>query len=280
MVTKENCNMKCIKQILICFLTISGLVASPTMIISARHSGAGELIRNGQPADTEQIIQKQPSDKTVVTLGISAIKKNRALAKQNATNEALKEAIEQSIILMMGNDKIDSNLSLIYEAVNNHAEKFIVTYTIIGELIEKDKSIVAVESQINRDALVNFFNQNGVINSNDPNTEKISGLKTIRAIIDGDDYLSSFIMLRKTLNSMNGIKDVQARDLSSDQAVVTIFFNGDGNSLANELMLTSFDDFRLEISSITEDSLTIRFIPKVYGVPIEKSDMEGAYISE
>ena len=272
--------MKFIKQILICFLTISGLVVSPTTIISARHSGSGELIGNEQPTDTHQIIQKQPNDKTVVTLGISAIKKNRALAKQNATNEALKEAIEQSIILMMGNDKIDSNLSLIYEAVNNHAEKFIVTYTIIGELIEKDKSIVAVESQINKDALVNFFNQNGVVNSSDPNKEKISGLKTIRAIIDGDDYLSSFIMLRKTLNSMNGIKDVQARDLSSDQAVVTIFFNGDGNRLANELMLTSFDDFRLEISSITEDSLTIRFIPKVYGVPIEKSDMEGAYISE
>ncbi|MBF0412636.1 MAG: hypothetical protein HQK70_07990 [Desulfamplus sp.] len=251
--------MKSIKQILIYFLTISGLVISPTITVGSEKS----------------------NDITVVTLGISAIKKNRALAKQNATNEALKEAVEQSIILMMGSENIESNLGLIYEAVNNHAEKFIITYKIVGERLQKDKSIVAVKSQISKDTLVNFFNQKGVIDSDIKNEEKISGLKTIKAIIEGDDYLSSFIMLRKTLNSMNGIKDVQARDLSSEQATVTILFNGNGNSLAHELMLTSFDDFGLELSEITAESLTIRFIPKADGIPlIEKKDMEGAYISE
>jgi hypothetical protein len=45
-------------------------------------------------------------------------------------------------------------------------------------------------------------------------------------------------------------------------------------------MLTSFDDFGLELSDITPESLTIRFLPKAYGPPIEQTDMEGAYISE
>ncbi|MGD9732128.1 MAG: hypothetical protein AB7U45_08100 [Desulfamplus sp.] len=279
--------MKRIKQISIYFLIVSCFAVSLTIKVSSEQLDSGEFqfyseeaIHNKQRIKKPRSSQKRPNEITVVTLGISAIKKNRALAKQNATNEALKEAVERSIILMIGSDKIDSNLGLIYEAVNNHAEKFIITYNIVGERLQKDKSIVAVKSQISKEALVTFFSQKGVIHTNVKNEEKISGLKTIRAIIEGDDYLSSFIMLRKTLNSMNGIKDVQTRDLSSEQATVTILFNGDGNSLAKELMLTSFDDFGLELSDITPESLTIRFLPKAYGPPIEQTDMEGAYISE
>lgn len=280
--------MKRIKQISIYFLIVSCFAVSLTIKVSSEQLDSGgefqfyseEAVHNKQRIKKPRSSQKRPNDITVVTLGISAIKKNRALAKQNATNEALKEAVERSIILMVGSDKIDSNLGLIYEAVNNHAEKFIITYNIVGERLQKDKSIVAVKSQISKEALVTFFSQKGVIHTNVKNEEKISGLKTIRAIIEGDDYLSSFIMLRKTLNSMNGIKDVQTRDLSSEQATVTILFNGDGNSLAKELMLTSFDDFGLELSDITPESLTIRFLPKAYGPPIEQTDMEGAYISE
>ncbi len=279
--------MKRIKQISIYFLIVSCFAVSLTIKVSSEQLDSGEFqfyseeaIHNKQRIKKPRSSQKRPNEITVVTLGISSIKKNRALAKQNATNEALKEAVERSIILMIGSDKIDSNLGLIYEAVNNHAEKFIITYNIVGERLQKDKSIVAVKSQISKEALVTFFSQKGVIHTNVKNEEKISGLKTIRAIIEGDDYLSSFIMLRKTLNSMNGIKDVQTRDLSSEQATVTILFNGDGNSLAKELMLTSFDDFGLELSDITPESLTIRFLPKAYGPPIEQTDMEGAYISE
>ncbi len=288
--------MKSIKKILICFLAISGLSISPAVTTG---------FEKREPV--QQPTQNQSDTTTVITLGISTIKKNRAAAKQNATNEALKDAIEHSLIRMMPDNDISSNLNLIYEAVNNHAENFIITYRIVGELAQKDKSIVAVESHINNKALIIFFNQKSVVNSDYKNSpdisenvtaklvgknntdaaekssqiDKNSNLKTIKAKIEGSDYLSSFIMLRKTLNSMDGIKDVQTRDLSSEQASVTILFNGDGKHLAKELMLTSFDDFGLEISQITEDSLTIRFIPKADGLPvIEKKDMEGAYISE
>lgn len=110
--------------------------------------------------------------------------------------------------------------------------------------------------------------------------EQGTDFKTIKAKIEGSDYLSSFIMLRKTLSTMNNIKDVQTQELSSEQAIVNISFKGNGTTLANTLMLKSFDNFGLELSEVTEDSLTIRFIPKANVPPIEKSDMEGAYISE
>ncbi|MBF0258907.1 MAG: hypothetical protein HQK62_08735 [Desulfamplus sp.] len=239
-----------------------------------------------------QVYSEKPNYTTVITIGVSPIKKNKLVAKQNATNVALKEAVEKSVIRMMSRVELTLNLNHIYDAVNHHAEKFIISYRIIGELTRKDDAIVALESQIDTDALAHFFYQRGDVN-NDVNmqdfsvdeviigtVEKASGFNTIKAKIEGSDYLSSFIMLRKTLSSMNGIKDVQTRELTSDQAIVTIVFTGDGKNLANELMLNSFQDFSLELSDITPESLTIRFIPKTNGDLIEGTDMEGAYISE
>ncbi len=110
--------------------------------------------------------------------------------------------------------------------------------------------------------------------------EQGTNFKIIKAKIEGSDYLSSFIMLRKTLGTMNNIKDVQTRELSSEQAIVDISFKGNGTTLANALMLKTFGNFGLELSEVTDESLTIRFIPKANVPPIEKSDIEGAYISE
>jgi len=247
---------------------------------------------SGQSIEAQKFTSAQSHYITVISIGTSLIKKNRASAKQNATNEALKDAVERSVIRMMSRVEITSNLKFIYDAVNNHAEKFIIAYRILETVTQKENTMVAVESQINIEALRHFFSQKGIINSSfdmaeagideikSISSEKSSGLKTIKAQIEGSDYLSSFIMLRKTLNSMNGIKDVQTRELTSDQAVVIIAFDGDGKDLARELMLNSFDDFVLELSAITEESITIRFVPKANGFPIKKTDMKDAYISE
>ena len=107
-----------------------------------------------------------------------------------------------------------------------------------------------------------------------------SGPQVIVTKIEGTDYLSSFIMLRKTLNDMSGIKDVLTKELSSDQAFVDIVFQGNAKKLADALMLKTFDSFGLVLSDVTLNSLTIRFVPKNSAAPIEKSDIEGAYISE
>ena len=111
-------------------------------------------------------------------------------------------------------------------------------------------------------------------------TGRSSGSQTIETRIEGNDYLSSFIMLRKILNTMSGIEDIQTRELSSDNAVVDIIYQGNGKKLADALMLKTFDAFNLNLDDITDHSLTIRFIPKNAEQPVETKDIEGAYISE
>ena len=76
---------------------------------------------------------------------------------------------------------------------------------------------------------------------------------------------------------MTHIEDVQTRELGAEQAIVDISYRGDGNALANTLMLKTFDTFGLELSDVTEDALTIRFIPKSDATSVKPSEVEGVF---
>lgn len=107
--------------------------------------------------------------------------------------------------------------------------------------------------------------------------------RTVRAIetrVEGADYLSSFIMLRKVLNDMPGIEDVRTKEIGSDRAVVDILFKGNGGKLADLLMLKTFDSFGIEMSEVTDDAMVIRFVTKEDVAPVEPSEIKKAYISE
>jgi len=84
----------------------------------------------------------------------------------------------------------------------------------------------------------------------------------IETKIEGEDYLSSFIHLRKALNSMPEVKSVQTKELGSGQAVVNILFKGNADKLAQAILLKTFDSFGIEIFNVQERSFTIRFVSK------------------
>ncbi|MFH1153627.1 MAG: hypothetical protein V1793_07420 [Pseudomonadota bacterium] len=104
--------------------------------------------------------------------------------------------------------------------------------------------------------------------------------QTIETRIEGTDYLTSLIMLRRVLGTMKGIDDIQTKELASDHAVVDILFQGSPKKLADVLLLESFDSFDIELSDIKESSLTIKFVTKKDMQAIKPSEIKGAYISK
>jgi hypothetical protein len=106
---------------------------------------------------------------------------------------------------------------------------------------------------------------------------------TVHAIetrVEGTDYLSSFILLRKVLNDMPGIQDVKTKELGSDRAMVDIMFKGNAVTLADQLMLKTFDSFGIEISEVTPSSMVLRFVTQKDVPPVPESEIKKAYISE
>ena len=113
------------------------------------------------------------------------------------------------------------------------------------------------------------------------NEDVLKKQQTIEAKIEGSDYLSSFILLRKVLKKMPEIQGIQTRELGSEEAVVDILFKGNAVGLADALLLKTFDSFGIEIYDVKDRSLTIRFVPKEGNKPaVDEEEVKGAYISE
>ncbi|MCK5098572.1 MAG: hypothetical protein KAR45_10750, partial [Desulfobacteraceae bacterium] len=86
--------------------------------------------------------------------------------------------------------------------------------------------------------------------------------QNIETRIEGEDYLSSFILLRKALSDMQGVKSVQTKELGADQAIVNILFKGNAEKLAQALLLKTFNSFGIEIYNVKDKSFTIKFVSK------------------
>jgi hypothetical protein len=113
------------------------------------------------------------------------------------------------------------------------------------------------------------------------NEDVLKKQQTIEAKIEGSDYLSSFIRLRKVLDKMPEIQGIQTRELGSEEAIVEILYKGDAVGLADALLLKTFDSFGIEIYDVKDKSLTIRFVSKDENQPaVDEEEVKGAYISE
>ncbi len=92
-------------------------------------------------------------------------------------------------------------------------------------------------------------------------TEKKS--TKIKITVQGTNYLSNFVKFRKTLNDIQNVKGILTSEMKSDEATIIVSYKGDTKSLAQALMLKSFDTFGINISKVTEDYLKIELIHKI-----------------
>jgi len=102
--------------------------------------------------------------------------------------------------------------------------------------------------------------------------------ETVRPIetrFEGVNYLSNFIMLRKSLKTTPGIEGIQTREMGTEKAVVEILFKGNAKKLADLLMLKAFENFSIETADVAEDSMVIRFVTKKTVDPVAEPGVKS-----
>jgi hypothetical protein len=80
--------------------------------------------------------------------------------------------------------------------------------------------------------------------------------------LEGDNFLPRFIALKQRFKQMPGIENMQPKEMGSNYAVLEVFYKGKSSQFADAVMLKTFDSFGLEILSVTDDLVTIKFIEK------------------
>jgi hypothetical protein len=83
---------------------------------------------------------------------------------------------------------------------------------------------------------------------------------SIKLNLSGTRNLANFVMFRRMLNTVEGVKEVQVKELKSDTAVLAVDYSGNSKELAQALMLNAFDTFGINIYDVSQNQLGIQLV--------------------
>jgi len=79
-------------------------------------------------------------------------------------------------------------------------------------------------------------------------------------LLNGAGNLANFVMFRRMLSTIEGVKFVQVKELKSDKATISVDFSGKTKELAAALMLKAFESFGINIYEVSDRQLKIELI--------------------
>jgi hypothetical protein len=63
--------------------------------------------------------------------------------------------------------------------------------------------------------------------------------------------------LRKTITSLSGVKELSMKEMSADQAIMSVNYQGNTRSLADALLMETFTGFNIDIVEVTPERVRI-----------------------
>jgi len=83
----------------------------------------------------------------------------------------------------------------------------------------------------------------------------------LEIIIKGTGDIANFEKLRRFINNISGVKNLQIKELKPDEATILVDFQGIAKELADALMLNTFESMDIKIYEVSRDRLRIELTP-------------------
>ncbi len=90
--------------------------------------------------------------------------------------------------------------------------------------------------------------------------------------VEGENFLPRFIALKQRFKEIREIVNMQPKEIGSSSAVMEILYKGSPAQFANAVLLKTFEGFGLEISDVTPEMVTIRFVEEGAISPVPGGD--------
>ncbi len=84
----------------------------------------------------------------------------------------------------------------------------------------------------------------------------------VELVVKGTAKLGNFVRFRKALTETPGIKDIRIRTMRSDEAVISLYFQGSVKSLRDTLQKKTFKLFSLKLHDMSGNALYVELVPK------------------
>lgn len=87
-------------------------------------------------------------------------------------------------------------------------------------------------------------------------------LNQVEITIEGTRDLANFVMFRRVITKMPGVKSIQTTEMKPDQATLVLTYQGDVSALADSILRTTFDPFSIDIYDVSDGKMRMALIPK------------------
>ncbi len=78
--------------------------------------------------------------------------------------------------------------------------------------------------------------------------------------IHGTSELTNFIRFRKALGKIPGVTAIHIKVMKADESIITVAYDGTAQSLADELLLKTFDNFGIDIYDVSPGNLSVELV--------------------
>jgi hypothetical protein len=78
--------------------------------------------------------------------------------------------------------------------------------------------------------------------------------------IHGTSELANFIKFRKALGKIPGVTAIHIKVMKADESIITVDYDGTAQSLADELLLKTFDNFGIDIYDVSPGNLSVELV--------------------
>ncbi len=93
--------------------------------------------------------------------------------------------------------------------------------------------------------------------------QEVSRSNIVKVTVEGIKAYSDFVAFRKVLsNRIRGVKNVYLRGIDAGEARMDVEIKGNAQTLADELLLKSFNSFSINIFSVSQNAIKLRLVPK------------------
>jgi len=83
----------------------------------------------------------------------------------------------------------------------------------------------------------------------------------VEIIVEGTDNLVNFEKFRRIITQLSGVKNLQTKEMKADEVTITLEFQGDAKTLADALMLKTFESIGIIIYEVSHNHLKIQLVP-------------------
>jgi hypothetical protein len=199
--------------------------------------------------------EESTNSKTIVVIGTGIINENNiASAREKAISEGLVTAVGVVMADVVPLEIFVPNFQTLNEIIYTNTENFISGYRVLAETKHKNLYRVIVQAEVSVVKIKQELVKIGIM-VREKETAKI------KVIVEGTRVLSNFVKFRSALSSLDNVREIQSSEMKADKATVIVEYNGDVNTLAESLMLKSFESFGINISEVLPDQLRIVLVP-------------------